>query len=108
MEQALRRAGLRLNQLSIAMELDSTGAIVSAVEAGLGIGFVSELAIQKELRLGTIAAVNVQGLEMKRVFSLIRKRGPVDLGPVTAFREFALRHQANPISSRMKSKRKKQ
>ena len=90
MEQALRRAGLRMNQLTIAMELDTTGAIVSAVEAGLGVGIVSELAIRKELRLGTITTISVTGLVMKRAFSLIRKRGPVEAGPVTAFRQFAL------------------
>lgn len=95
MEQALRRAGLRIHQLSIAMELDSTGAIVSAVEAGLGVGIVSEFAIQKELRLGTITAVNVTGLVMKRAFSIVRKRGPVEAGPVTAFRQFALNQSVN-------------
>ena len=91
-EQALRRAGLRINQLAIAMELDSTGAIVAAVEAGLGVGIVSGLAIRKELRLGTIATVNVTGLEMKRAYSLIRKRGPVEAGPAAIFREYALGH----------------
>jgi len=101
MEQALRRAGLRINQLSISMELDSTGAIVAAVEAGLGIGIVSELAIQKELRLGTITIVRVEGLEMKRLFSLIRKRGPVEAGPVTAFRQFVL---TSPAISHPKGK----
>jgi DNA-binding transcriptional LysR family regulator len=90
MEQALRRAGLRMNQLTIAMELDSTGAIVSAVEAGLGVGIVSQFAIHKELRLGTIATVTVIGLEMKRAFSIVRKRGPVEAGPAQAFRQFAL------------------
>lgn len=103
MEQALRRAGLRMNQLNVAMELDSTGAIVSAVEAGLGVGIVSELAIQKELRLGTLATVSVQGLEMKRVFSLIRRRGPIEAGPAATFREFALRQQVNPSSSKSHS-----
>jgi DNA-binding transcriptional LysR family regulator len=106
MEQALRRAGLRINQLSIAMELDSTGAIVAAVEAGLGVGIVSELAIQKELRLGTVAAVSVTGLGMTRAFSLIRRRGPVEAGPVTAFREFALHHAAN--SAKESSAQRKQ
>ncbi len=89
-EQALRRAGLRLNQLSIAMELDSTEAIVSGVEVGLGVGFVSELAIRKELRLGTLATAQITGLEMRRWFSLIRQRGPVAGGAVAAFRGFAL------------------
>jgi DNA-binding transcriptional LysR family regulator len=89
-EQALRRAGLRMNQLTIAMELDSTEAIVSGVEAGLGVGFVSELAIRKELRLGTLATARIQGLEIRRPFSLIRRHGPVAAGAVAAFRSFAL------------------
>jgi DNA-binding transcriptional LysR family regulator len=89
-EQALRHAGLRLNQLSIAMELDSTEAIVSGVEAGLGVGFVSEWAIRKELRLGTLATAQVASLEIRRAFSLIRPAGPVVAGAVAAFRSFAL------------------
>lgn len=89
-EQALRRAGLRLNQLTIAMELDSTEAIVSGVEAGLGVGFVSEIAIRKELRLGTLATAELAGLEIRRSFALIRARGPVEAGAAAAFRGFAL------------------
>jgi DNA-binding transcriptional LysR family regulator len=89
-EQALRKAGLRLNQLTIAMELDSTEAIVSGVEAGLGVGFVSELAIRKELKLGTLATAQIAGVEIRRAFSLIRQRGPVAVGALAAFRSFAL------------------
>jgi DNA-binding transcriptional LysR family regulator len=89
-EKVLRRAGLRLNQLQLAMELDSTEAIVSGVEAGLGIGFVSELAIRKELRLKTLATVEVAGVEIRRNFSIIRPAGPVATGTVAAFRSFVL------------------
>ena len=46
-EHALQKAGLRLGSLHIAMELDSTEAILSCVEAGLGVGFVSEWAIAR-------------------------------------------------------------
>jgi DNA-binding transcriptional LysR family regulator len=98
-EEALRRAGLRLNQLQLAMELDSTEAIVSGVEAGLGVGFVSELAIRKEIRLKTLATVAVQGLEIRRAFSLIRPIGPVAQGAAAAFRSFALSVVKNQASS---------
>ena len=93
-EKSLRKAGLRLSRLQIAMELDSTEAIVSGVEAGLGVGFVSEWAVQKELRLGTLAVVQVTGLEIRRAFSLIRLAGPVPAGAVAAFRNFALSQTA--------------
>lgn len=89
-ELALRRAGVRQRDLRIAMELDSIVAIISAVEAGLGAGFVSEWAIRKELRLGTVRVVEVEGLDIRRDFTLVRRIGPVQEGPAGAFERFAL------------------
>ena len=89
-ELALRRAGLRWRDLRIAMELDSIVAIISAVEEGLGAGFVSEWAIRKEVRLGTVRVIPVEGLEIRRDFSLIRAFGPVPTGAAGAFERFIL------------------
>ena len=89
-EQAIRKAGLSLNQLHIAMELDSTEAILSGVEAGLGLGFVSEWAIAKALRLGAVSLVRVEGLEIRRHLMLVRKSGPLPAGPTAFFWRFAL------------------
>ena len=89
-ELALRRAGLRFSDLRIAMNLDSIVAIISAVEAGLGVGFVSEWAIQKELKLGTVRVVPVEGLDIRRDMHLIRPFGPVPEGPAGAFERFVL------------------
>ena len=44
-EQALAAAGLKPKDLSIRMELDSTEGLLNAVEAGLGITFVSRWAV---------------------------------------------------------------
>ena len=46
-ESALRKAGIPVTRDNIFMELDSTEAIKSAVEAGLGIGFVPRRAIRR-------------------------------------------------------------
>lgn len=89
-ELALRRAGVKWKELRIAMELDSIVAIISAVEAGLGVGFVSEWAIRKELRLGTVRVVPVEGLDIRRDFTLIRAFGPVPDGPAGAFERFVM------------------
>jgi DNA-binding transcriptional LysR family regulator len=89
-ELALRRAGLKLSDLHVALELDSIVAIVSGVEAGLGVGFVSEWAIRKEIRLGTVRAIPVEGLDVRRDFTLIRAFGPVPEGPAGAFERFVL------------------
>jgi DNA-binding transcriptional LysR family regulator len=89
-ETALQKAGLRLKSFKNVMDLDSTETIKSAVEAGLGIGFVSRWAISKELELGALKVVQVTGLRITRHFSLISRTGPKPQGPAGAFRAFAL------------------
>jgi LysR family transcriptional regulator, transcriptional activator of the cysJI operon len=66
-EAALARHGIRRASLHISMELDSTEAIKSAVEAGLGVGFVSRWALAKDSRLGSaFAVVPIAGLRIHR------------------------------------------
>jgi DNA-binding transcriptional LysR family regulator len=89
-ERALRRAGVPVRSLRVVMELDSTEAIISGVEAELGVGFVSRWAIGKVLRLGTVRVVGVEGLEIRRDFSFIRLAGTEATGAVAAFQRFAL------------------
>ena len=50
-EAALKKAGIKLKCFKSFMDLDSTEAIKSAVQAGLGIGLVLRWAIFKELEL---------------------------------------------------------
>jgi len=89
-ERALDGASLKLKSFKHVMDLDSTEAIKSAVEVGLGIGFVSRWAISKELELGALKVAEVPGLKMARHFSLISRTGPEPQGPAAAFRTFAL------------------
>lgn len=89
-ERALKKAGLPLRSLRVAMELDSTEAIVSGVEAGLGVGFVSRCALNKALRLGTVRTVALDGLEILRDFSFIRPAGTDLSGIANSFQLFAL------------------
>jgi DNA-binding transcriptional LysR family regulator len=90
-EIALTRHGIKLNSLRIVMELDSTEAIKSAVEAGLGIGFVSRWAIAKDMRLNkSFRIVEVEGVLIKRDFLLAYPAGPEPLGLAEEFRRFLL------------------
>lgn len=89
-EAALERSGLKLKAFKSVMDLDSTEAIKSAVEAGLGVGFVSRWAISKELELGALRVAQVRGLTMARHFSLVTRTGPTQQGLTEAFRLFAL------------------
>lgn len=87
-ETALKQAGIKVTPANLSMELDSTEAIKSAVEAGLGIGFVPRRAIEKELKLGTVAELNVEGISIERHFSILSLRGAKPGGASGAFLRF--------------------
>jgi DNA-binding transcriptional LysR family regulator len=95
-ERALKQAGLPLKSLKVAMELDSTEAIISGVEAELGVGFVSRWAVGKVLRLGSVKVVKVVGLRMVREFSFVHVAGAEASGAAAAFQRFALAAVTQP------------
>ncbi len=74
LESHLARAGLDLRKLVPNLILGTTQAVVSAVAAGAGIAFVSNLAIQKDLALGLVRQVVVSGLRLSRDFYCIYRR----------------------------------
>lgn len=90
LEQALQKAGLKRKSLKIALELDSTEAIKSAIEAGLGVGFASRWATYKEAEMGTLREVEIHGLRVLRKFTLVYPSGPEPDGAAGVFRRFAL------------------
>jgi DNA-binding transcriptional LysR family regulator len=103
-EMALEKAGFKLKSFKKVIGLDSTEAIKSAVEAGLGIGFVSRWAISKELELGTLKVAKVNGLSVTRHFSIITSAGSTPHGPAGVLRTFALartRFLSNPPARRL-------
>ena len=104
-ESALEKARLPLKSFRSVMDLDSTEAIKSAVETGLGIGFVSRWAVTKELELGTLKVAELPGLRIVRTFSLIQRAGPEPPGPAAAFRTFAMARGA-ALSGRMPGRSK--
>jgi DNA-binding transcriptional LysR family regulator len=95
-EQALAAAGLKTKDLRIGMELDSTEGLLSAVEAGLGVTFVSRWAVRNQLALGTLKLAHVKDLKLSRRFSLAYSAGPEPGGNVGAFRSFLLSRMLDP------------
>ncbi|SFR06121.1 selenium metabolism-associated LysR family transcriptional regulator [Desulfoscipio geothermicus] len=71
-EQILSRNGLAVEKLAVEMELGSTRAVISAVEAGLGVGFVSRLAAANALAAGKLGEAGLKGIDLTRNFFLTR------------------------------------
>lgn len=88
-EMALEKKAIRRSSLNIVMELDSSEALKSAVEAGLGAGFISRWVIAKDLRLGAgFKIVEVEGMRIKRDFLVAYAAGPQVPGLAAEFRRF--------------------
>lgn len=85
LEDALKRAGAPIQRMQIAMELSSTEAFLTCIEAGLGVGFVSRFALERQRALGTLALVKVKGLRVTREFSMVHPRGPKTNAAAQAF-----------------------
>jgi LysR family transcriptional regulator, transcriptional activator of the cysJI operon len=102
-ERALATAGVKAKDLKISMELDSTEGLLSAVEAGLGVAFVSRWAVRNQLALGTLSIARVRGLELSRRFSMAYPAGPEPTGNVAAFRGFLLTSSVPDIRRRTKT-----
>ena len=70
-EQSLIDADFDIEDLNIVMELGSTTSIKSAIMGGLGVSIISKWAVQDLVKAGKVAALNVQGLTLKRSFHII-------------------------------------
>ena len=100
-EQALVHAGIKIKDLKVSMELDSTEGLLSGVEAGLGVTFVSRWAVRNQLALGSVKLARVRGLKLARQFSYAYPAGPEPSGLVGAFR-MLLMSQASELAPRRK------
>ena len=74
LERSLERARTSLAELNVALELGSNAAIKDAVRRGLGVAFLSRLAVERELDAKELRAVAVRGLRLSRNFFLIHHR----------------------------------
>jgi DNA-binding transcriptional LysR family regulator len=88
-EDELRKAGMRLRDLDVRLELGLQESVRSAVLAGHGIAFISQLAIEADLAAGRIATARVRGLDPVREIFLARATGRSETRSARAFVAFA-------------------
>lgn len=88
-EDELRKAGARLKDLDVRLELGLQESVRTAVLAGRGISFISRLAIEADLEAGRIATARVRGLDPVREIFVVRAAGRSETRAARAFLEFA-------------------
>jgi DNA-binding transcriptional LysR family regulator len=84
-ERRLRDAGAAPR---VVMQLFGTEAVKKAVEANLGVGFVSAFAVERERALGDLVVVPLRGLELARNMELIYRKQKYFSPVAERFRSF--------------------
>ena len=98
MEEGL---GEHLANLNIAMEIKSTETIKQAVIAGMGVSFLSSHTVSRELQLGSLVALDVQGLPLMLNWYVVHRKNK-RLPPVAqAFKNFLMTDGAALIEQTM-------
>ncbi len=88
MLEAMNSAGGDPGNLDIVMELGSPEAVKGAVEAGMGISILSRATIEKELKLGSLVAVNLE-MPIERPFSFVHQKQKFRLRAMEKLLDFA-------------------
>ena len=97
-ERKLKAAGVTPN---VVMQLPGTEAVKKAVEANLAIGFVSSFAVEREVALGDLTLIRIEGFEITRHMELIYRSQKYFSPVAQRFREFIHRYAEGitPISA---------
>jgi DNA-binding transcriptional LysR family regulator len=84
----LEAQGLSLPRHRVSAVLSTTRAVVSAIEAGLGIAFVSSNALTNEPRSGHAKAVLIEGVSLRRDLFFVHDANHLDTRLIKEFVEF--------------------
>jgi len=88
MLEAVTSAGANPQDLNIVMELGSPEAVKGAVEAGMGVSILSRATIEKELKLGSLIAVELEE-PIERPFSFVHQKQKFRLRAMEMLLDFA-------------------
>lgn len=88
-DEELHRAGLRLRDLDVRLELGLQESVTSAVRGGYGVTFISRSSVENDLAAGTLVEARVRELELEREIYLVRSAGRAETRAAAAFVEFA-------------------
>ncbi len=84
------------------MEADTTEAIKQAVQAGMGLGIMSQHTAELELETNRLKILDVQGFPIIRYWHVVNRKNKRLSGVANAFREFLLKEAAKLMAKSKK------
>ncbi len=73
------------DKLRVELQLGSTEAVKHAVKAGLGVSLVMESAVRDEVRAGSLCALPLDGVEMKKNIYIVQRAGQPSMSLAPGF-----------------------
>jgi DNA-binding transcriptional LysR family regulator len=88
LQQRLDEMGGDIGQLNIVAEMGSTAAVIQGIKYRVGISILSPVAVSDELAAGTLKALRVTGMQLKRYFYLTVRQDRTPSPLCAAFIDF--------------------
>ena len=85
---SLADKGYSRNKLNIIAEIGSTAAVIQSIKSKVGISILSTIAVAEELQTGTLKALAIKDLNLKRSFYLTRHKHRSSSPLCSAFIDF--------------------
>jgi len=88
LRRSLEKTGFALEDLNIVAEMGSTGAVIQGIKNGIGLSILSPIAVAEDIEAGTLRALSITGLNLKRHFYLTRHKDRTASPLCNAFEKF--------------------
>jgi DNA-binding transcriptional LysR family regulator len=69
------KKGVSIYDFNIVAEMGSTAAVCQGIKSGAGISILSSIAVQDEMGAGSLKALTIEGVDLKRSFFLAQHKG---------------------------------
>jgi len=92
LENELKNHKIKLGNLNIIARLGGTEALKNFLIEDIAIGFLSRLAVKKELDNGELREINIKSLKVERTFNFLTRTGEESMGIVKSFIKEAKRY----------------
>ena len=94
-KHSLARKGYNWDDLNIISEMGSTEAVKQGIKSNVGVSILSRIAVAEALQTGSLIALSVEGLDLKRSFYLTRHKYRSAAPLCRAFVEFLTKELVN-------------
>lgn len=92
-EESLLRAGIRHKSV---VRVPSIDAVKRAIEANLGVGMLSNLSVEREVKWGLLRTASLEGFPITRDLIAVSRRSGPDSASARTFLQFAREYAASP------------